>query len=100
MISIVEHTDRMVFLRRFPDNYFYLASDDPPYFSGPERRNFYGHSMPPINVKRIDYGITDKWEVPTAEYFNELIRVSQHQIIWGCNYYNYVFPSSGRIVWD
>lgn len=26
----------------FPDNYFDLAVVDPPYFSGPERRGFYG----------------------------------------------------------
>ena len=32
-------------------------------------------------------------------YFDELVRVSKHQIIWGCNYFDYSF-GSGRIVWD
>ena len=36
----------------FPDNYFDLAVVDPPYFSGPERRGFYGSkaasSVPPL----------------------------------------------------
>ncbi len=37
---------------------------------------------------------------PTKEYFDELFRVSKNQIIWGCNYFDYIFPSTGRIVWD
>ena len=31
----------------FPDNYFDLAVVDPPYFSGPERRGFYGVQFHP-----------------------------------------------------
>lgn len=32
-------------------------------------------------------------------YFKELLRVSKHYIVWGCNYYNFHF-APGRIVWD
>lgn len=32
----------------FPDNYFDLAVVDPPYFSGPERRGFYGSKVSKI----------------------------------------------------
>lgn len=100
MISEVEMVDRMEYLSKFPDKYFFLASDDPPYFDGPNKRKFYGNEISPIKVKRIDYPITESWGVPEKEYFDELFRVSRHQIIWGVNYYNYQFPSSGRIIWD
>jgi site-specific DNA-methyltransferase (adenine-specific) len=34
-------------------------------------------------------------------YFNELRRVSKHQIIWGANYYpQHLAPSMGWIFWD
>ena len=36
----------------FPDNYFDLAVVDPPYFSGPERRGFYGSKVSKIGVHR------------------------------------------------
>ena len=37
--------------------------------------------------------------MPGKEYFDELLRVSKNQIIWGVNYFDYSF-GSGRIVWD
>ncbi|MCB6992417.1 site-specific DNA-methyltransferase [bacterium 210820-DFI.6.37] len=85
-------------MKRFPDKYFNLAIVDPPYFSGPERRGYYGRRISPIGVNRW-YKISACWQVPDEEYFNELFRVSRHQIIWGCNYYSYPF-GPGRIVWD
>lgn len=35
----------MSYLPDFPDNYFDVAVVDPPYFSGPEKRKFYGKCM-------------------------------------------------------
>lgn len=87
-------------MRSFADRAFDLAIVDPPYFSGPERRGFYGAGIGAKGVKRIEYPKTAKWKVPDQEYFDELFRVSKHQIIWGCNYYNIVYPGSGRIIWD
>lgn len=43
--------------------------------------------------------ISPKWTVPGEDYFDELKRVSKHYIVWGCNYFDCVFPH-GRIVWD
>lgn len=86
-------------MKGFDDKQFDLAIVDPPYFSGPEKRMFYGNKISTTNIKRIDYPVTESWEVPAEEYFNQLFRVSKHQIIWGCNYYQYPF-GSGRIVWD
>ncbi len=91
--------DCMDGMRQFPDKYFELATVDPPYFSGPEKRGYYGRTISPIGVQR-HYKKSDNWRVPGREYFEELARVSQNQIIWGCNYYQYIFPGSGRIIWD
>ena len=85
-------------MKRYPDNYFDLAIVDPPYFSGPEKRKFYGRKVSPIGVSRL-YGETSEWQIPNGDYFDELFRVSKNQIIWGVNYFNYSF-GPGRIVWD
>lgn len=90
--------DCMVGMQEFPDNYFDLAIVDPPYFSGPEKRRFYGRRISPIGVQRV-YQESAEWTVPDKAYFDELFRVSKNQIIWGCNYFDYHFPP-GRIVWD
>lgn len=47
----------------FPNNYFDLAVVDPPYFSGPERRGFYGSKVSKIGVHR-DYPISPAWIRP------------------------------------
>ena len=68
-------------MKEISDKYFDLAVVDPPYFSGPERRGFYGRRVSPIGVQR-HYEKSENWDVPTAEYFDELIRVSKEQIVW------------------
>lgn len=90
--------DCMKVLSQLPDKSFDLAIVDPPYFSGPERRQFYGRRVSSIGVKRL-YEKSEAWQVPTAEYFDELMRVAKYYIVWGCNYYDYIF-AHGRIVWD
>ena len=90
--------DCMDVLKDMPDKSFDLAIVDPPYYSWPERRMFYGCRISNIGVKRL-YEKSEKWEVPTTEYFDELQRVAQYYIVWGCNYFDYIF-APGRIVWD
>ena len=92
------HADCMDVIRGLPDKSFDLAIVDPPYFSGPERRQFYGQRISKIGVKRV-YEKSEVWQVPRAEYFDQLQRVAKYYIVWGCNYYDYVF-AHGRIVWD
>lgn len=90
--------DCMQGMKLFPDKYFDLAIVDPPYFDGPNKRGFYGKKVSPIGVSRHSEKIMS-WDIPDNKYFEELIRVSKNQIIWGCNYFNYKF-GPGRIVWD
>lgn len=96
--SIVINCDCMEYMGTLPDKAFDLAVVDPPYFSGPERRGYYGSRVSKISVHR-DYPISPQWDIPGVEYFEELQRVAKHYIVWGCNYFCYPF-APGRIVWD
>lgn len=98
MQNIAYNMDCMEYMRSLPDKAFDLAVVDPPYFSGPEKRGYYGSKVSRIGVHR-DYPISPKWDVPGFDYFAELVRVSKKYIVWGCNYFSVVF-SHGRIVWD
>lgn len=96
--QIAINTDCMEYMRTLPDKAFDLAIVDPPYFSGPERRGYYGNKVSAIGVHR-DYPISPKWGIPGTDYFSQLVRVAKKYIVWGCNYFGVVFPP-GRIVWD
>lgn len=93
------NTDCMDGMKEYPDNFFELAIVDPPYFQGPNKRKYYGRAQSRTNIARVEYPVIDTWDVPGKEYFKELERVSRNQIVWGCNYYDYVF-GPGRIIWD
>lgn len=98
-MNIAYNMDCMDYMRTLPDKAFDLAVVDPPYFSGPERQRYYGRVESRTLVRRREYHVSDKWQVPGPAYFDELLRVSKKYIVWGCNYFNYVF-APGRIVWD
>ena len=102
MISNVENLDCMEGMKKFPDKFFDLAVVDPPYFSGPEKREYYGGACSSKGVKRVSYPVSD-WstKIPDMEYYRELMRVSKQQIIWGINYFEFSgLVGPGRIVWD
>ena len=80
----------MEFMGSCENNFYSLTDADPPYFSGPEKRGYYGSDKSTHNVKRINYPITDTWKLPTSEWFNEVKRVSKNQIIWGANYFDFI----------
>ena len=83
-------------LKRFNDNHFDLAIVDPPYgigFSSKKQSNF---GKGGINH---EYKGWDK-EIPKAEYWEQLFRVSKNQIVWGANYMtDYLKPSRCWISW-
>jgi site-specific DNA-methyltransferase (adenine-specific) len=92
--------DNIEFMKGKPDNFYDLAIVDPPYFSGPDKLGYFGANYSKTKVRRQNYKVIGNWGVPGDDYFNELIRVSKHQIIWGYNYYNINNMGSGRIIWD
>lgn len=98
-MNIVYNADCLPAMKEFPDKYFDLAVVDPPYFSGPERRSYYGKSISTTHIDRRTYPVTEHWDIPRADYFDELMRISKRYIVFGCNYFDYAFHH-GRIVWD
>lgn len=97
--------DCMQGMKEFSDKYFDLAIVDPPYGRkehGGRNRSGYVRQKngSKIFVKDGQYG-NRNWdnEPPSEDYFNELMRVSKNQIIFGCNYFDYPLIG-GRIVWD
>ncbi len=87
--------DCMEGMKQFPDKYFELAIVDPPYGIGA------GKEKPHNGWK--DYGIK-QWDnaSPNKEYFDELFRVSQNQVIWGANHFISKIPYdfSCFLIWD
>lgn len=81
--------DCMDGMKQFPDKFFELAIVDVPY------------GVLDKQGGRIDANFkANKWDVkPTKEYFDQLFRISQNQIIWGAN--NFILPETEYfIVWD
>jgi site-specific DNA-methyltransferase (adenine-specific) len=83
-------------LKRFSDGYFDIAVVDPPYGIG-------ANKMQLGNGKKKIYRGEADWDnaIPTAEYFEQLFRVSKNQIVWGGNYMTeYLKPTSAWLFWD
>jgi site-specific DNA-methyltransferase (adenine-specific) len=80
--------DCVTALKRYADNHFDLAIVDPPYGIG----------------NKIREAKTKNWDsaIPSDEYFNELKRVSKNQIIWGANYFPYLWQNGckGFVFWN
>jgi site-specific DNA-methyltransferase (adenine-specific) len=86
-------------LRQFEDNSFFLAIADPPYFDAAARLGYYGYRRSVIGVNRNNYKL-NHWELPNADVFDQIKRVSENQIVWGENYFGPLIDTPGRIVWD
>ena len=91
----ITNEDNMQLMARYEDNYFDLAIVDPPYGIG--RSKGIGKRKNEVVYTKYE---DKKWDknIPTKEYFNELIRVSENQIIWGANYFG--MPFDKMIIWD
>jgi site-specific DNA-methyltransferase (adenine-specific) len=98
MQNIVHLGDCMLGMAGFPDKYFDLAVVDPPYGINAEQGT---NRASRKQFRDKDYG----WDsyCPNQLYFNELIRVSKNQIIWGANHFIELIPdanSKSWLVWD
>ena len=99
MISQVTLGDCMEGMKQYPDKYFDLAVVDPPYGLG-NRLSDGGGKLKDTPMAKLYRG--KDWDVlPSKEYFDQLFRVSENQVIFGANYFLEYLPSSrGILCWD
>lgn len=117
MTNIVHLCDCMEYMRALPDKAFDLAIVDPPYGDGGagdtwekcRRGRFKSifdryHIAPSPKIQKTagEDGTSDMrhWDyAPPPGYFDELLRISKNQIIWGGNYFD-LPPTRCFVVWD
>ncbi len=101
MINIYNQ-DCMEAMMEMSDNQFDLAIVDPPYGIGFGEFNRTNKDSTGKRYKANKYKQGD-WDtdIPKDMYFKELIRVSKNQIIWGGNYFPYIWKNGckGFIFW-
>ena len=91
--------DCMELLKQTPDNYYDICICDPPY-GGNDAINLKDcKNSTKQATDRSSYKEFENVE-PPKEYFDELMRASKKQIIWGANFYKNVNLHGGRLVWD
>ena len=97
MIELL-NCDCMEYMATVPDKYFDLAIVDPPYGIGRDgsKKTTGKHG----GRKAHEFKGWDN-ATPNKTYFDELMRVSKNQIIWGANYFaEFLPPSMGWVFWD
>jgi len=92
--TVAYNIDCMEYMATLPDKAFDLAIVDPPYMD--EFKIIAKDKITKVNQYNLE-GLNSK--APNEKYFDELLRVSKNQIIWGVNYYKY-YLGAGRIVWN
>ena len=104
--------DCVQYMHTLADNAFDLAIVDPPYgdaagsykrgqrFGGRFRRYFQKNVEQGITTDNANRKEAPTWDqAPSQEYFDELMRVSRNQIIWGANYFS-LPPTRCFVVWN
>lgn len=96
-INTVINADCLDYMRQLPDKSIDLILTDPPYGIGNKFTSEYG-----LQERKSSRGsFTWNDEIPSAEVFAEIIRVSKNQIIFGGNYFTeYLKPTKSWLVWD
>lgn len=91
--------DCLSYMRSFADNQFSWACADPPYGLGKRLHDGRGKLK---NTPMAKLYRNKDWDVlPSGEFWKELFRISQNQIIWGANYFMDYLPSTrGFVCWD
>lgn len=97
-ISEVYNCDCMEFMAQCSDKQFDLAIVDPPY--GININVNMGRRSGDKKSSYHKFEGNDK-QIPQKEYFKQLFRISQNQIIFGGNYMtDFLYPSPCWILWD
>lgn len=92
------NVDCIEFMKSKPDKCYDLAIVDPPYGIGVNVSM--GRRKGDKKSKYHKFYGNDS-EIPPAEYFEQLLRVSKNQIVWGGNYMTeYLNPSPCWLMWD
>lgn len=93
-MNVALNVDCMEYMSQLEDNTFDLAIVDPPYGIGKDWKK--------RNKGAVFADTTyDNATRPTKIYFDELKRVSKHQIIFGWNYYADILGNTNYlIIWD
>jgi len=90
----ITNEDNMELMARYEDNYFDLAIVDPPYGIG---FGEYYRTKKASNGQRYKANKykNSNWDdsIPSDEYFSELMRISKNQIVWGGNYFPYLWKN-------
>lgn len=96
------NADCLPIMRKIPDKFFQLAIVDPPYGIGNDGQKKKVCKNPKQGRKEHERKDWDSKGIPGAEYFRELERISENQIIWGGNYFvkHLKAGHKGWIIWD
>jgi len=98
-------------MNEYPNKYFDLAVCDIPYGINVGKMAYLKEVNTTVkqkngtrlngNKNKQAYSQKD-WDTkpPSQDYFNELVRVSKYQIIFGIEYVNWIGVGSGRIKWN
>ena len=93
------NADCLDILKKLPDKCIDLVLTDPPYGIGEAAGKNKNRGL---LAKPTDYGNKD-WDnkIPKKEYFDEILRISKHAIIFGGNFFvKYLHNSACWLVWD
>jgi site-specific DNA-methyltransferase (adenine-specific) len=108
-ISIFQNIDCMEGMKKIPDKAFKWAFADIPYgldvakmaFTQEVKNTVLQKNGNRLRIPKEKYALKN-WdkEVPKQPYFDEVVRVSENQIIFGVEYVDWEGLGTGRIKWD
>jgi len=98
-INVCYQGDCLEVMKGIQDKSIDLVLVDPPYGIGIANKTSLSIKGASNSVKSFTKKEWDTF-IPTKEYFDEIIRISKNQIIWGGNYFAHLLPpTSCYLVW-
>lgn len=106
MIGNIYNEDCLETMKRMPDKSVDLILTDPPYGINVSKQGWHTYDCSfggGKGTKKERKYIDKDWDekIPSKEIFNEIMRISKHQIIFGGNYFiDYLYNTSCLLFWD